>query len=66
MRLKLWHFPYNGLSIWFDRANLRRCKIGWGDIRQDHVNWSFWWAIFGFSGGLTLQSWPWQQNPARK
>lgn len=53
MYVRLWHSPYNGGWIWFDRSNLRRCEIGWGGIR-------LWWAIFGFSGSLTIQSWPWQ------
>lgn len=45
----------NGGWIWFDKANLRRCEIGFGDIREPSVNWSVWWAIFGFSGALIFQ-----------
>jgi hypothetical protein len=61
MRFFLWHPPYNGASFWFDRANLRRCQVGWR-----HENWSLWWAIFGFSGGFKIQSWPWQRNPSKR
>lgn len=61
MKIRLWHSPYNGGWIWFDRANLRRCQIGWR-----HENWSLWWAILGFSGGIKIQSWPWQRNPATR
>ncbi len=60
MNVRLWNAPYNGGYIWFDRKALARCKIGWGDIRKEGVNWSLWWAIFGFCGGFIIQSWPWQ------
>lgn len=60
MHIRLWHAPYNGISIWFASQNIKRCQIG---VRHD--NWTMWWAIFGFSGGLTLQSWPWQRHPGR-
>lgn len=66
MHIRLWHSPYNSIYISFQRANLRRCQVGWGDLRKDHVNWSLWWAIFGFSGGAILQSWPWQRHPSTR
>lgn len=45
--MKGWLLNRFGLCVWFSRDNLRRCEIGW-----NHPNWRFWWAIFGFSGGL--------------
>lgn len=65
MQIRLWNFPYNAISIWFSRENIRRCEIGWGDVRKDHVNHTFWWAIFGFSGTILLQTWP-SGRPVRK
>lgn len=59
----LWHPPYNTISVWFSRDNLRRCSIGWSDLKGKRDNYSFWWAIFGFSGGIVIQSWPWQKRP---
>ena len=56
MNVQLWHSPYNGGWVWFDRKNLGRFAWGW---RKEKL----WWAIFGFSGSFTLQSWPWQKRP---
>lgn len=61
MNVKLWDSPYNGGWIWFSRANLNRCQLG-----LKHENWSFWWAIFGFSGAFVFQSWPWQRRATPK
>lgn len=56
----LWDAPMNSLSIWFSRANLKRCSIGWSDLKGKRDNHTFWWAIFGFSGTVTIQTWPFQ------
>jgi hypothetical protein len=51
MRVRLWDSPYNGGWIWFARRNLRRFSFG-----RDGS--TFWWAILGFSGSITIQNWP--------
>lgn len=61
MHVRLWHGPYNGGWVWFTRDNLRRCAVGWE--RRNH---KLWWAIFGFSGLIILQTWPWKRDPRRK
>lgn len=63
MNIRLWHSPFNGGHIWFSRKALLNCRIGYGDIRKDNVNWSFWWSIFGICGGFVIQSWPWGKRP---
>jgi hypothetical protein len=57
MHIYLWNAPYNGGWIWFSRANLRRCECG-----RINNNNTFWWAVFGFSGRITIQTWPWQRR----
>ena len=57
MNIILWHSPLNGGWIWFSKKNIKRFSWGW--IEEDH---KFWWAIFGFSGAIILQTWPWQSN----
>lgn len=54
-----WDRPMNSVSLWWSRANLRRCSIGWSDLKGKRDNHSFWWAIAGFSGTVLLQTWPW-------
>jgi len=58
MNIRLWHSPYNGGWIWFAPRNLKRFSGGW--IARDH---KLWWALFGFSGSITLQTWPWHRSP---
>ncbi len=53
MHIKLWGAPLNGGWIWFDRENIKRFSGGW--IKKDH---KLWWAVFGFSGSITLQTMP--------
>lgn len=57
MNIRLWDAPYNGGWIYFDKRNLKRCAGGW--IKSDH---KLWWAVFGFSGSIILQTWPWQKR----
>ena len=56
MNIRLWHDPYNGGWIWFSRDNLKRFEAG-------RAGKKYWWAILGFSGSITIQSWPWQKSP---
>lgn len=55
MHVRLWNDPCNGGWIWWSRQNLTRFSAGW-DRPQ------LWWAVFGFSGSITLQTWPWQKR----
>jgi len=54
----LWDPPLNAIDIWFSRDNLKRCSIGWSDLKGKRDNHTFWWAIFGFSGTVLIQTWP--------
>lgn len=57
-----WDVPCNSVSIWFARRNLGRLDVGWNSpkqLREDKLaNDLFWWAILGFSGTVTILSWP--------
>ncbi len=57
--VRLWHSPYNGGWIWFDRKQLKRFASRWR--RQ-----TLWWCLFGFCGRLTLQSTPWGKDPGNR
>jgi hypothetical protein len=69
MNVRLWHAPYNGGWIWFDRTQLRRFACGWGVARTDWKGGGrdpvLWWCFGGFCGRIVLQSWPWQTNPGK-
>lgn len=71
MKVNLWHRPYNGGWVYFDRKQVKRWRCGWGHVDYNHVGERevepvLWWCFFGFCGRITIQSWPWQKNPATK
>jgi hypothetical protein len=55
MKVRLWDNVHNGGWVWFDRKNLRRFQAGWTGEK-------LWWAVWGFSGTIYLQTWPWQRR----
>ena len=75
MHIRLWHNPYNGGWIGFDRKRVKRFHCGGfsEDYKYAHLNdgkpdidRSIWWCFFGFWGRIYLQTWPWQQNPRKR
>jgi hypothetical protein len=70
MHIRLWHAPYNGGWIGFDRKQWRRWACGWKVGPQN--SWKggpdpvLWWCFGGFWGRILLQSWPWQKNPGAR
>ena len=67
MNIRLWHAPYNGGWIWFDRAQWRRFACGWrpqiGSEWKGGPDPVLWWCFGGFCGRILLRSWPWQPYP---
>lgn len=59
LNVSLWHSPYNGGWIWFDRKQWKRFDCGW---RRP----TLWWCFAGFCGRLTLQSTPWGKDPGAR
>lgn len=55
----LWHGPYNGGWVWFDKKHWKRFSCGW---RRPKL----WWCFGGFCGRITLQTWPWARNPMKR
>ena len=54
--VRLWHGPYNGGWVWFDKKQWKRFSCGWHSP-------TLWWCFGGFCGRLTLQSVPWGKDP---
>lgn len=66
INVRLWHSPYNGGWIRFDRKQWRRWACGFGASRNDWKGGQdpvLWWCFGGFWGRIILQSWPWQTDP---
>lgn len=59
INVSLWHSPYNGGWVWFDKKQLKRFDYGW---RRP----TLWWCLCGFCGRITLQSTPWGKDPGER
>jgi hypothetical protein len=72
--VRLWHSPYTGGWVWFDKSQWRHCRGGWGVGEPKRGAGSYkrewtpvlWWCLFGFCGRIIIQTWPWQKNPGEK
>lgn len=71
IHIKLWHSPFNGGWIGFDRKQWKRFSFGWNGKEYDHLgnleeDRTLWWCIFGFWGRILIKTWPWQKHPGPK